>query len=79
VRDAWILGLLLASFGVLVTTHVSIAFRLVLQRPRYRGLLALVVVPLAPYFARENGWHVSFWSWCGAVSGYGVMLALALR
>ncbi len=78
-RDGWILALLVSSFAVLLTTHVAIAVRLIMRSPRYKGVLALVVVPLGPYWARTNGWTRSFWLWCGAAACYAAMLALAQR
>lgn len=71
--------LLVGSFAVLVTTHLAIAVRLVLHPPRRRGALALLVVPLAPYWARARGWRRLFWLWCGAALCYAALLALAQR
>ena len=72
------LGALLVSFAALVTTHLSIALRLALRRkPRYRGLLALVLPPLAPVWAYEASWKRSCWLWVGSVLAYAIALVVA--
>ena len=59
---------LVLGFATLVTVHLALALRLILrERPRWRGLVALVVPPLAviwafaPAFAgsRCSGWSPS--------------------
>lgn len=75
--DAITLGALLVCFATLVTTHVAIAARLLAHHPRYRGLLALVLPPLAPYWAHEKGWRVLSGLWVGAVIGYAAARVVA--
>ena len=41
---------IVASFAVLVTAHVAIVAGLAARHPRVRGLVARVVLPLAPYW-----------------------------
>ncbi|MBX3130720.1 MAG: hypothetical protein KF718_28640 [Polyangiaceae bacterium] len=53
--DSALLGLLIGSFAVLVTTHVALALGLFGRTPRWRGGVALVVPPLAPYWGMEAG------------------------
>ncbi len=69
-RDAAILGCLLVSFATLVTAHVVIVVRLGAREPRYRAPLALLVPPLAPYWAATNKWRRSEWCWLAAVLLY---------
>lgn len=45
---------LVGSFALLVTMHVAIAAGLTLKPPRWRGLLALLVPPLAPYWGMRE-------------------------
>lgn len=55
--DAFLVSSIVVSFALLVTTHVALAAGLVGRKPRSRGLLALVLPPLAPYFGlREKMW-----------------------
>jgi hypothetical protein len=71
VADYLVLALLVVSFATLVTVHVFIAARLVLkQKPRWRGLLALIVPPLAPIWAYRTGWRRSSTLWVAAVLAY---------
>jgi hypothetical protein len=78
-KDAVVLALLLLSFATLLTTHLAIAVRLLLRvRPRYRGLVALVVPPLAPVWAFGERWLVMCWLWVGAVVVYAGAAATAL-
>lgn len=53
--DAVVLIALVVSFAALVTAHVALAFGLTLARPRWRGPVALLVPPLAPYWGMEAG------------------------
>ena len=76
-RDAWLFGLLVTAFASLVTTHVAIVGRLLARSPRHRALLALVLPPLAPYFAWTNGWRRTAWMWGGTAGAYAILLALA--
>lgn len=55
VVDAVVLIALVVSFAALVTAHVALAFGLTLARPRWRGPVALLVPPLAPYWGMEAG------------------------
>ena len=75
--DAITLGALLLCFATLVTTHVAISARLLGHQPRYRGLVALVVPPLAPWWAHEKRWRGLVWLWVGSVLGYVVALVIA--
>jgi hypothetical protein len=78
VRDYAVLAGLLLSFATLLTTHVAIAVRLGLRaRPRYRGVVALLVPPLAPFWAYEQRWRTMVLLWVGAVAVYLVTRVLA--
>ncbi len=79
VKDVAVVTAMLLSFATWVTTHLLIVLRLMWKRrPRYRGLLALVVVPLAPVWAHEQGWRRSCWIWVGAVVGYALARTFAM-
>jgi hypothetical protein len=56
VRDAVIVTLLVLGFALLVTAHVALCGFLVLRaKPRWRGLAAFVVPPLAPWWGLREG------------------------
>ncbi|MCA9624331.1 MAG: hypothetical protein KC731_35155 [Myxococcales bacterium] len=77
-RDQVVLALLVLSFATLATTHVVIGVRLIWrERPRYRGLLALVVPPLAPVWAYRARWRVLAATWILAVVAYATLVAVA--
>jgi hypothetical protein len=77
-RDALVLAALLLSFATLLTAHLAIAVRLAWSvRPRWRALLALFVLPLAPIWARDQGWRALWWTWVGALTGYALARLVA--
>jgi len=64
VRDAVIVTLLVLGFALLVTTHVALCGFLVLHaKPRWRGLAALVVPPLAPWWGLREGRTITTILW----------------
>ena len=71
--DVALLGLLLLSFATLLTAHVVICARLVFtEERRWRGVVALLVAPLAPWWARQEAWSVLTWVWIVALMAYGL-------
>jgi len=52
------------SFAVLVTAHVALVAGLAVREPRTRGLVALLVPPLAPYWGLRERMRVraAIWS-----------------
>ncbi|WP_437588415.1 hypothetical protein [Sorangium sp. So ce1000] len=57
-KDIAATATLVLSFATWVTTHVALAARLALRsQPRWRGLVALVVPPLAPMYGFRLGWR----------------------
>jgi hypothetical protein len=80
VRDVVVLVTLVLAFATLVTAHVAIAARLVLtRRPRYRGVLALLVPPLAPIWGMREGLRRNAAIWIAALLVYVVALIAANR
>lgn len=53
--------MLSGAFGLLVTAHVALVAQLLSRPPRWQGLLALVVPPLAPYWSFQERRYF----WCG--------------
>ena len=58
------------TFGLLVTAHVVLAASLALLKPRWRGLVALLVPPLAPYWGMEQRMRLRSALWLGAAAAY---------
>ena len=77
-KDAVVLALLVMSFATLVTTHVVIAARLLWRvSPKYRGVVALVVPPMAPVWAWGQRWTRLVSLWIGSLLAYVVALVVA--
>jgi hypothetical protein len=71
VKDILVLATVIVAVATLITVHVAVAGRLVLRaRPRWRGLVALIVPPLAPIWAFREGWRRSAIAWLAAVVLY---------
>jgi hypothetical protein len=73
VRDLALTLAVIVAFAGLVTAHVTIAIGL-LRRPerRWRAPLALVLPPLAPYFAVGARMWVRASIWVACLGGYGI-------
>ena len=68
--DLVVFGALIVAFAVLVTVHLALAARLLFHHPRWRGLVALVLPPLAPYWGMEAGMKKSAAIWIVALTVY---------
>jgi hypothetical protein len=69
---------LVGSFAILCTAHLSLAFGLSQQKPRWRGLVALVLAPLAPYWGYSAKMRLRALVWVGAFSVYSLALVAAI-
>jgi hypothetical protein len=79
VLDAAILGMLVLGFATLVTAHVALVFVLTVKhRPRWRGLAALALPPLAPLWGWQSGHKKAAGIWVGAVVVYTLGLTITL-
>jgi hypothetical protein len=79
VKDAILMATLFLGLATLVTAHVALAWRLFFQaRPRWRGIVALVVPPLALIWGLRAGWRVNAAIWVGAVALYLIALVASL-
>jgi hypothetical protein len=78
-RDATILAVLLVAFASLVTAHLTLVFSLSRRAPRWRGPVALVVAPLAPWWGWRERMRARGVAWAAAAVLYLVALALASR
>lgn len=76
-KDIVALATLVLAFATLVTVHVALAGRLAMSRPRWRGLVALLVPPLAPLYGYREGWRRSSTLWLISVLVYVLALLVA--
>jgi hypothetical protein len=73
-----VVGTLVLSFALFVTAHVAITYGLAFRPPRWRALAALLVVPLAPYWAWREHMRVRFGIWLAALVLY-VLASIVAR
>jgi hypothetical protein len=78
-RDATVLAVLLVAFACLVTAHLTLVFGLSRRTPRWRGLVALVIAPLAPWWGWRERMRARGAAWAAAAVVYLVALVLASR
>jgi hypothetical protein len=75
VNDLVLLTLTIVGFAMLVTAHIGTVIGLARRAPRWRSMIALFVVPLAPYWAiRERLWFRAA-AWLASAVLYGIGLA----
>jgi hypothetical protein len=72
------LATIVLSFAVLVTAHLSIVVALARRAPRWRFVAALVVAPLAPYWAMKEQMYLRAGAWLAAALAYGIGRAIAV-
>lgn len=68
--DRVILVATVLSFALWVTAHVATVFGLATRTPRWRALVALLVLPLAPYWAARERMRARAVVWILAALGY---------
>lgn len=73
-----VLAVLVAAFATLVTVHVTLAIGLTRRDPRWRGLVAFFVAPLAPWWGWQERMRVRGVLWIVSAVVYGVSLGLSL-
>lgn len=78
-RDAVALALLVLAFATLVTVHVALSAGLAARTPRWRGAVALVLPPLAPWWGWRTRMRARTVLWIVAAAIYVALLAFALR
>jgi len=70
---------LVLAFGSFWTVHVALAFGLGRLGPWWRGPLAFVVLPLAPYWGLQAGLRLRPVLWALSLACYAVSLAVARK
>jgi hypothetical protein len=76
-RDQILAVALVVAFATLVTIHTTLVAGLSAQTPRWRALVALLAVPLAPYWGMKSGMRARAAAWIAAAVAYAVLLWLA--
>lgn len=71
-KDLVVLVAIVVFFALWVTAHVATIFGLAKRTPRWRALVAFLVVPLAPYWALRDGMRVRAALWVLGAIGYAV-------
>lgn len=69
-NDLIVFGVLVVAAAWLLTTHVAVVYGLARTPPRRDALVALVLPPLAPYWALRRGMHVRGVMWVVALVAY---------
>jgi hypothetical protein len=77
-RDEVIAAALVLAFAVLATVHVTIVAGLLARPPRWRALAALVVAPLAPWWAWAPMRRRAV-TWVASAAAYAVLRVVASR
>ncbi len=75
--DLSIFAALVVSFAVFATAHVCIVVGLSTRNPRWRSLVALIVAPLALYWAIRERMTVRSAAWGLGAAAYVVARLLA--
>jgi hypothetical protein len=70
VKDAVLVAAVVLTCALLVTLHVTIACGLLRRPPRWRGAVAFVVAPLAPYWAWRARMRARAAIWAVALLAY---------
>ena len=77
--DEILVAALVLAFAVLFTAHATLVYGLVRRRPRWRAPIALVVLPLAPYWGYQAGLRRRAITWVTAAVVYAVLAWIASR
>jgi hypothetical protein len=68
--DVFVMVSIIVSFAALVTAHVSLSAGLAARDPWWRGALAFVVPPLAPFWGVKEKLRARTIAWVAAVAAY---------
>lgn len=76
-KDEIVVGMFALSFALWVTSHLAIVAGLLVRPPRLRAPLALIVAPLAPYWALREKMRARGVAWIFGGVAYGMAWLLA--
>ena len=72
-----LVGMLVLSFALFVTAHVTITWGLAFKTPRWRAPVAFFFAPLGAVWAWRERMRVRFWVLVAALALYLIALAIA--
>ena len=78
-KDLILVALVVVGFAWVITMHVAIAFGLAQRLPRWRALVAFLLVLPAPYWAWQEKMRTRASLWVVGVVVYLISLLLASR
>ena len=78
-RDEALVLSLLVAFATLVTAHLALVVGLASRPPRWRAILALPALPLAPYWGVQNRMHVRVVLWIASATAYAALRVISSR
>jgi len=76
-HDLILVVIAVVSCALLITAHISIVAALAVRPPRWRALVALVVLPAAPYWAARERLRLRAATWLIAAAVYAVARVFA--
>jgi hypothetical protein len=77
VRETLLSYWLLAGLLVHAGSHLAVVVALFRSTPIYMGFVALVLPPLAPYYAWRHGWRRRTFLWLGGLLAYALGVVAA--
>ena len=75
--DRLLVATLVLAFAAFVTAHVALAAGVLARGPWWRGIVALLVPPAAPWLGHAAGLRGRTFAWWGALALYAGALASA--
>jgi hypothetical protein len=72
-------GVLVVALATLASAHATLAIGLARRTPRWRGPVAFLVAPLAPWWGWQARMRVRGVVWVASALVYGVTLGVWLR
>jgi len=78
-RETLHFGVLVLAFAGLVTAHLALALGLSQRSPRWRGVVGLLLPPLAPWWGWRGEMRLRSGLWVASALIYVIALVGALR
>ncbi len=78
-RDEALVVSLLVAFAALATAHIALVLGLARRSPRWRAIVALPALPLAPYWGVRSGMHVRAGLWIASATAYAALWAISSK
>jgi len=78
-RDEALVLSLLVAFAALATAHVALVLGLASRPPRWRAIVALPAIPMAPYWGARAGMHVRVVLWVVSATAYATLRVISSK